>query len=522
MIESGPFKAIIVRNDRVVAAFRVDLTVSEASRHFLRSHLATVESEKALILDDPEAHYWEILGSQKCFTFTAADRLSLGWFQQYAKDMDVLSLWLDDLRTRIGNEMLASLEKRPYPTELKSLLRIILEFRFQGSAVHSELTARYADNAGSVWATLRDWLTVEESGAAEPEEWRELLELIVCVLEGYAHGSRMTRCGRLLPYYDYRENTCRKMELKPRDFPQSCEPENYWSRVPNHIPFGWGNLIDASDFPFDPKSWTERIERLPAADDVEEALAAGYNLLDEARENRTGTIPPRAMVELAIGPFIGFEITERSNEIDFVFWTGDGCFATGSIESGKRKHSFPIPERIEGIDEGLKIRIDAGMFLLLCAVVRDFCVVENREHVFDHRLDQSRTPRKPTNNEEPRVVYLPRVKYRNRPNVKDCNSQLSLEEKSLHSVRAHLRRVANASEHQFVLARRYGVDIPEGYTFVSPHKRGKKKRDVIYRSRSATSMPVHCGIQCRNAAACAMVSVRTGRSRPDESSRLSR
>jgi hypothetical protein len=36
-----------------------------------------------------------------------------------------------------------------------------------------------------------------------------------------------------------------------------------------------------------------------------------------------------------------------------------------------------------------------------------------------------------------------------------------------------------------ILAKRYGFDVPEGFTFVRPHERGKVQRDVVYRSRSA-------------------------------------
>jgi len=137
------------------------------------------------------------------------------------------------------------------------------------------------------------------------------------------------------------------------------------------------------------------------------------------------------------------------------------------------------------LDEELRTRIDAGLFLLMSAVIRDFWVVEHREAVFGHRIQRFAAPRRLNEDDKPRLVYLPRVRYLEQPNVQQVNSQLAYNERRLHSVRAHLRRVAHPSERQLDLAQRYSIDVPVGYTFVSPHDRGKNKREVIYRSRSA-------------------------------------
>jgi hypothetical protein len=224
------------------------------------------------------------------------------------------------------------------------------------------------------------------------------------------------------------------------------------------------------------------------ADDVDASLLSAYNLLAEARANKIGTIPPKAIVELHIGPFEYVELTEMSDDVQCVFRTEDGCFGIGHIDANQRAdfgHSFPLPEGECGLDEELRTRIGAGVFLLISAVVRDFWVVENREAVFGHRIQKPVVPRRPGADDTPRLVYLPRVRYLEKPNVQQVDSQLAYKEKRLHSVRAHFRRVAHRSEHQIDLARRYGYEVPIGYTFVSPHDRGKNKRDVIYRSRSA-------------------------------------
>ena len=50
-----------------------------------------------------------------------------------------------------------------------------------------------------------------------------------------------------------------------------------------------------------------------------------------------------------------------------------------------------------------------------------------------------------------------------------------------------------ANEQQIMIARRFGIMVPEGFTFVKPHRRGDKAQERIYRSRSA--------LQCLNALA---------------------
>ena len=73
----------------------------------------------------------------------------------------------------------------------------------------------------------------------------------------------------------------------------------------------------------------------PVADDVEASLSAGYNLLAEARANKIGTIPPKAIVQLRIGPFDYVELTEILDCVQCVFRTDDGCFGIGYIEPNK-------------------------------------------------------------------------------------------------------------------------------------------------------------------------------------------
>lgn len=67
---------------------------------------------------------------------------------------------------------------------------------------------------------------------------------------------------------------------------------------------------------------------------------------------------------------------------------------------------FPRPAEIEG-----------GVVLLLAAIVRDFWVVEQRETVFSAREVESGITRHRAASDKPRVVHLPRVHYRERPDA---------------------------------------------------------------------------------------------------------
>ena len=122
--------------------------------------------------------------------------------------------------------------------------------------------------------------------------------------------------------------------------------------------------------------------------------------------------------------------------------------------------------------------------LLFAAVVRDFWVVEERDQVFatstERRSFQKRKP-----DESPRVVYLPRVRYARRISSEKMSEQLAHGQRGAHLVAGHLRKAESPSQHQLVLASRYGVSVPSGHTFVRPHERGGAERSKVYRSRSA-------------------------------------
>jgi len=70
-------------------------------------------------------------------------------------------------------------------------------------------------------------------------------------------------------------------------------------------------------------------------------------------------------------------------------------------------------------------------------------------------------------------------------NCKDQPDQLNLKARAPHFVVGHLRKAVHASQDQILLARSHGIIVPEGFTFIRPHRRGDAAQERIYRSRSA-------------------------------------
>lgn len=128
-------------------------------------------------------------------------------------------------------------------------------------------------------------------------------------------------------------------------------------------------------------------------------------------------------------------------------------------------------------------RFELGIKILLASIIRDFWVVEERERVFGASMEVRKSPRLRADRGRPRIVYLPRIRYIN--NFKDESDGLNLKARAPHFVVGHLRKALQASEDQIILARKFGIIVPEGFTFVRPHRRGDAAQERIYRSRSA-------------------------------------
>jgi hypothetical protein len=224
---------------------------------------------------------------------------------------------------------------------------------------------------------------------------------------------------------------------------------------------------------------------------VEDLTARIDTLLYEAREARQWSVPWGARVAVEIGPFNSLRIYEMDGEFACHFLDNSERFYLVSmgLRGGRATYaSLPIL-RSEIKEQGEQEWNEKGRYALLliaAAIIRDFLVVEDRESVFTGRSFRRRRHGQNLIS----VIYLPRVRY-SRPSSKRPPVDGDTLARARHSVAQHLRKAKHSSEQQRLLAQKYGVSVPPGYTFVRPHARGgvsDTERLRIYRSRSASLM----------------------------------
>ena len=411
--------------------------------------------------------------------WTATDRLQLGWFKLYQETAQVFSDWLKDFQTR---RPASDLKEKGAAGAVIEFFDMVDAAGTDGRVVLDHVHDKFGSIPGELAAFVNDGvLLAQESKPGDPVH--EARAIMAESVNMYNMCPLSTDCGRQLPWFDFVKRDFAKVQLTPSEFSEACPPIEYWERVGrNSIRFGWGLMMSGGDAPISKEFLVQHRDELPLAEDSDAVEASANALFEEAVANKRGTIPKRAHVELAIGPFTHIELTEFDPNVLVVFRTADGQSLYVVCEPAEKSCSFEMPgEMTTGSDED---KIEAAVKLLLAATIRDFWVVEHREAVFEERMRSIRSgPR--TNSEEPRIVYIPRVRYVGRPDIERCEAELDQRERRSHYVRPHLRKSDNPSPFQVQLADRYGIFVPVGYTFVKPHERGKGKRDVIYRSRSA-------------------------------------
>lgn len=123
-------------------------------------------------------------------------------------------------------------------------------------------------------------------------------------------------------------------------------------------------------------------------------------------------------------------------------------------------------------------------FAFIAAIIRDFLVCDDKESFYSGK-GQPRTTGK-SKASHLVIRYLPRFRVRyigvRYPEYKAHRAEIVG-----YHVSGHLRRCRMASPAQLVLARDFGIPVPEGFTFVRPNDRGDHAR-VLYRSKSALRM----------------------------------
>ncbi len=478
---AGRFVCVCVKNGAPAIALDVDLCNSDDARSAFDENWSRAKEYPALATDE-DALFWQSLrGTGGGHELKPRDRVSFGWSERYAEAVAKLHGHLEVFKREFAWPRDAQLP--PRFADWGELLARAPHIDADGALALAR--ARHA--AG--FEKLMDLCLVQNDTSwhdavhAVMGDHTPLCDITTMTLEAHLLSSAQTLCGRRVPLL--RNGKLEYHAIDPDDF-SSEVAKQYWQRV-TRLPVEWTSLAKPDDVPADMTPGSTTIAVMPRAEDPKAAISAGEALLDEALAEKKWTIPHGALLELSFGPFTHLELRESDAEVEFLLRNEAGEFTSGGIHLSKGDRRLWW-EALTSDEKEMEARspIASGLYLMLSAVIRDFLVVEERERVFRHGTAPSRLQRGGAE-DGPRVVYLPRVNYVGRADIERCRQELDQgsREPRQHAVRPHLRRAEAPSPTQLFLARRYGIEVPTGYTFVRPHERGRKARDVIYRSRSA-------------------------------------
>ena len=482
-LENGQFVGLFAFGNRILKCLVFDIneyvpTVKpeiassdsfDSGVGFFRTQWTCVQDHLAMLHDEKALYWATILHRFLHSRLSKKERLSVSWVKTYEHLVRRFVMLLQKLNARSHQTH----EDKPLPQEMRYLLQALHDKDSRPDCALEFLRTLTVREPRAIAGVIH--LAEDVSKWADQDTADALFELILVHL----HGSELTRCGRAVPCLR-RDSSIAQIEINPREFPDGSVIGEYWQRMPDHCRLNWEGIIRAGDFPADLRTDSESLQSLPRAEAPIQIEASADALLDEATTQKKWTIPPGAVIELPIGPFVHIEAYEESEEVLFVLRTQTNEFVTAAVSP--KDCGFVLPTPVLTL---LDARIEVALKLLLAAIIRDFWVVENREAVFSRGPSRQGPRIKRGKNDTTRIVYLPRVRYVSNADIKSCSTQLGHEERRAHFVRAHLRRSEHASKQQEFLAKRYGFALPKGYTFVRPHERGKHQRDVIYRSRSA-------------------------------------
>ena len=252
-----------------------------------------------------------------------------------------------------------------------------------------------------------------------------------------------------------------------------------------------GEWFGPTDLPAPLSVVNQALESVRVDGSVEEAYERALQLLREAQEARQWSIPWGARVEIQFGPFVALRVFEQEGEFSCHFLDGNDRYIHVAIGLGYGTPRISGLQLIRHTDDETEWNDDAevSLQLIAAAIVRDFLVVEDRESVFSAKAHRSRSCGQQRKAQT--VIYLPRVRYGHLRNDRSPVDSMPVQARAKHKVSSHIRRADNASATQRFLAQRYGLSLPQGFTFVRPHERGiggLTERLKVYRSRSASRM----------------------------------
>ena len=291
-------------------------------------------------------------------------------------------------------------------------------------------------------------------------------------------------------------------EIRVQQLREKCH--GFWDRLSFEFPILYREVLGGDNCPMDLPTFLKESPIYEGSLDEGEQLYD--DLLAEACTLQQWTIPFGAYVSLHAGSVEAVRLHQVGSEVACLLTNAAGEYLTiwinpadGSckfeidwctyglnvgkiLESGVHNSTLKSRDEDDRLQE-VSARLLLGIRILLAAIIRDFWVVEVREGVFGASRVTRKGPGLGSDKKKDRVIYLPRIKYV--CDAKKFSNSLDHSTRRPHFVSGHLRKALKASKIQLVHAKRYGIVVPKGFTFVKPHRRGDEAQEKTYRSRSA-------------------------------------
>jgi len=485
LFRNKPVKVLLLWGDKCVAALEIDLASANPE----------IWSDNCSRARQPYDHLGDTFGGKIYAEVHAGsprsheERLRKGWVLRLDTEADVAYRFLSDPEHAAQRE-----------EEKTHLSGIEFGTLFGEDNYLAKLYGFYHD---------RFWVHGDEPVAHTLRLQNDLRECPLhrdaarCILECAWFSAKGTSAGQRIQSVDL-DGGIRPVPIDAQGLGDKCEV--FWSRLPFTLPLYYREIIGSGNCCVEMSSFVASMPLYQG--DLKEGEEYLNNLLAEAASLKQWTIPFGAYVLLSAGQIEAAKLYEVGKDVAvllidrkgdyFLVWGNpaekDFGFASSADLSSELTLESVFKLRNEGKNpltfdeakdssEEFKARFELGIKILLASIIRDFWVVEERERVYGASMEVRKSPRLRGDRGRPRMVYLPRIRY-----IDSCKEQadgLNLKARAPHFVVGHLRKALQASQDQIILARKHGIIVPEGFTFVRPHRRGDATQERIYRSRSA-------------------------------------
>lgn len=299
-LKAGQLKVAVFHGDRLQGIHSLAFRPSALQR--LLAEIASIRDSKAQIFEDDGLHYYQALAldQRHASHLTKRDRLSIGWYKRAFGACNWLGHFLD--RAREETPQLSRTAVEGLPDSLVATLQVMCQTNFSCSGIMSYFRNAIGSDFGKLFAYTKD---IHESRWAKRADVNDSARsALLWAFDLQLQSATTTECGQYLLWLNPEHAGFSRLRIEPDVFPSDVNPEEYWPRIRRGLHVGYGLAVDGSDFPVDPIEVRAASYEFPQADDPEAVLQSANALLDEAVSSKQSIVPPGAVIELKLGPFL--------------------------------------------------------------------------------------------------------------------------------------------------------------------------------------------------------------------------